>query len=136
MKKVLFAAAAMSFCAIGFATYTDLSSQSQDIVSGVHVATIQEAMDRDDYEMGQFRLARYCELGFTVPGHSISACKAAYVGAYQRGEFDQALQYATTGCQRDKDRAQCRKANVLTVRMNWGAPVTVADILASATAGE
>ncbi len=129
MNRLFIAVAAMSSCAIGFAAYTDISAQA---VVDVPIAAIHEAIDRGDYQGDQAGLAQLCEDGWTVPGHSLSACRAAYLGAYMRGEFDRALHFAMLACERDKDRAQCRKANVLTVRMNQGAPITGADILAAA----
>ena len=121
MKKLLLVASAVFSGAIGFAGCSELGD-SQAKVFGVPIATIQQTVDRDEYEMGQFRLARLCESGFTVPGHSMSACVAAYGGAYQHGDYKQALHYATVGCLRDNDELQCRKATALALQTNIYGP--------------
>ena len=112
MNKALFAgAAAMYFCALGVAAYTDVSNQLHGTASST-TAAFHETIDRDDQEIGHFNVFRLCEDSFTVPGYSTSSCMAAYRRAYQRGDFDHALKFATIGCERDKDRVQCRKANI------------------------
>ena len=119
MKKVLWVAAAISACAIGA---TGCTQWNEPTALGVSVSSIQQTVDRDEQEMGQFSLARLCELGSTVPGHAAGPCVLAYGSAYHRGDYKEALRYATVGCLRDDDEMQCRNATAPALQMNGNGP--------------
>jgi hypothetical protein len=119
MKKFLAIMTVVVTFAIAFNAYTRISTTSHPTGEGA-IAMLHEIADRDDHEMGYFRLAKFCELGLNVPNYSLSACEAAYYDAHQRAEFSQALHFATLGCLRDNDGSQCAKAAALVARKDDG----------------